>query len=160
MLKITVACVGKLKESYWRDAVAEYQKRLSAYCSLDIAEVEEAPVPQKASPAQIEAALETEGKRLLAKVPAGAALCSLCIEGKEMGSEPFSRWIGDIQVRGISHIVLAIGGSWGLSPQVKKASMLRLSMSPMTFPHQLARVMLLEQTYRAFQILSGGKYHK
>ncbi len=160
MLKITVACVGKLKESYWRDAVAEYQKRLSAYCSLDIAEVEEAPVPQKASPAQIEAALETEGKRLLAKVPAGAALCSLCIEGKEMGSEPFSRWIGDIQVRGISHIVLVIGGSWGLSPQVKKASMLRLSMSPMTFPHQLARVMLLEQTYRAFQILSGGKYHK
>ncbi len=160
MLKITVACVGKLKESYWREAVAEYQKRLQSYCSLDIVEVEEAPVPQKASQAQIDAALETEGKRLLSKAPAGAALCSLCIEGKEMGSERFARWLSDIQVRGTSHVVLLIGGSWGLSPEVKRASGLRLSMSPMTFPHQLARVMLLEQTYRAFQILSGGKYHK
>lgn len=160
MLNITIACVGKLKESYLRDACAEYAKRLSAFCRLQIAEVEEERLPDKPSDAQIAAALAAEGKRLLARVPAGAALIALCIEGKEMSSPELARRLEQLAVSGTSHVVLMIGGSWGLSDEVKSSAALRLSMSPMTFPHQLARVMLLEQLYRAMQISAGGKYHK
>ena len=160
MLNITIACVGKLKESYLRDACAEYAKRLSAFCRLQIAEVEEERLPDKPSDAQIAAALAAEGKRLLARVPAGAALIALCIEGKEMSSPELARRLEQLAVSGTSHVVLMIGGSWGLSDEVKNSAALRLSMSPMTFPHQLARVMLLEQLYRAMQISAGGKYHK
>ena len=160
MLNITIACVGKLKESYLRDACAEYAKRLSAFCRLQIAEVEEERLPDKPSDAQIAAALTAEGRRLLARVPAGAALIALCIEGKEMSSPELARRLEQLAVSGTSHVVLMIGGSWGLSDEVKNSAALRLSMSPMTFPHQLARVMLLEQLYRAMQISAGGKYHK
>ena len=160
MLNITIACVGKLKESYLRDACAEYAKRLSAFCRLQIAEVDEERLPDKPSDAQIAAALAAEGKRLLARVPAGAALIALCIEGKEMSSPELARRLEQLAVSGTSHVVLMIGGSWGLSDEVKNSAALRLSMSPMTFPHQLARVMLLEQLYRAMQISAGGKYHK
>ena len=160
MLNITIACVGKLKESYLRDACAEYAKRLSAFCRLQIAEVEEERLPDKPSDAQIAAALASEGRRLLARVPAGAALIALCIEGKEMSSPELARRLEQLAVSGTSHVVLMIGGSWGLSDEVKNSAALRLSMSPMTFPHQLARVMLLEQLYRAMQISAGGKYHK
>ena len=160
MLNITIACVGKLKESYLRDACAEYAKRLSAFCRLQIAEVEEERLPDKPSDAQIAAALAAEGKRLLARVPAGAALIALCIEGKEMSSPELARRLEQLAVSGTSHVVLMIGGSWGLSDEVKSSAALRLSMSPMTGPHQLARVMLLEQLYRAMQISAGGKYHK
>ena len=160
MLKVTVLCVGGLKESYWRDACAEYQKRLGAFCRLDVVELDEAPAPKKASDAQLQAVVDAEGKRILQKIPAGAAVAALCIEGKMMDSPELAERLSRMTVEGVSEIVFVIGGSWGLSDEVKRRAALRLSMSRMTFPHQLARVMLLEQIYRAFQISSGGKYHK
>lgn len=160
MRAITVLCVGKLKESYLREAAAEYQKRLSAFCRLEIVEVDEERLPDSPSPAQITRTLEAEGNRLLAKIPGGAAVFALCIEGKEMSSPALTETLDKLAVGGYGHTVFIIGGSWGLSDEVKRAATHRLSMSPMTFPHQLARVMLLEQLYRAAQISSGGKYHK
>lgn len=160
MQHITVLCVGKLKENYWRDAVAEYQKRLGAFCKTAIVEVEEERLPDEPSAAQIAHTLEMEGNRLLSKVPSGAAVVALCIEGKMLDSGTVSAKIAEWGLQGKSDIAFIIGGSFGLSSAVKAAASLRLSMSAMTFPHQLARVMLLEQIYRAFQIQNGGKYHK
>lgn len=160
MLNVTLLCVGKLKESYWRDACAEYEKRLSAFCRFRLVEVAEERLPDNPSAAQIAATIDAEGKRLLEKIPREAAVIPLCIEGKELDSPSLSAYIDRLTVGGTSHIVLLIGGSWGLSDEVKNRAALRLSMSPMTFPHQLARVMVLEQIYRAFQISTGGKYHK
>ncbi len=160
MLTVTLACVGKLKEAYWRDACAEYAKRLSAFCRLQIVEVAEERLPDHPSPAQIEATLQAEGERLLSHIPNGTPIVAMCIEGKGCTSEELSAKLSGWTVDGISHIAFVIGGSWGLSPQVKQQAKWRLSMSDMTFPHQLARVMLLEQIYRAMQITSGGKYHK
>lgn len=160
MLTVTVACVGKLKEAYWREACAEYQKRLSAFCRLQIVEVAEERLTDEPSAAQIAAAIDAEGQRLLSSIPAGAAVVALCIEGKEMPSEMLSRRMSQWMVDGISHLVFVIGGSFGLSDAVKREARLRLSFSPMTFPHQLARILVLEQVYRAFHIASGGKYHK
>lgn len=159
MLAATILCIGKLKEKYWRDACAEYGKRLGAFSRFSIVELEESRVPENASSAQIEAALQAEGRRILAKV-GNSMLVALCIEGRELSSEQLSKEIQKSAVNGVSSICFAIGGSWGLSQEVKKAAALRLSMSPMTFPHQLARVMLCEQLYRAFQIANDGKYHK
>ena len=160
MQHVTVLCVGKLKESYWRDAVAEYAKRLSAFCRFTVIEVDEERLPDAPSAAQIARTLEEEGKRLLSRIPRDALTVALCIEGKTVSSEMLSARLSSWALDGKSHIVFVIGGSFGLSDEVKNAAALRLSMSPMTFPHQLARVMLLEQIYRAFQIASGGKYHK
>lgn len=160
MLTITVACVGKLKESYWRDACAEYSKRLSAFCRLQIVEVPEERVPSNPSQAQITAAMEEEGHRLLSRIPAGIPVVALCIEGKGITSERLSEQLSKWMVDGVSHLAFVIGGSWGLSPLVKETADLQLSMSGMTFTHQMARVMLLEQLYRAMQIAAGGKYHK
>lgn len=160
MLNVMVACVGKLKEAYWRDACAEYTKRLSGFCRLQIVEVAEERLPDSPSAAQITAALEEEGHRLLSRIPAGAAVIALCIEGKSISSEMLSEQLSKWTVDGVSHVAFVIGGSFGLSPLVKETAKLRLSMSAMTFPHQLARVMVLEQLYRALQISSGGKYHK
>ncbi len=160
MLTITIACVGKLKEAYWRDACAEYAKRLSAFCRLEIIEVAEERVPDNPSSAQITAALEAEGHRLLSRISAGVPMVALCIEGEGVTSEKLSKQLTQWTVDGISHIAFVIGGSFGLSPLVKETSRVRLSMSGMTFPHQMARVMLLEQVYRALQIAAGGKYHK
>lgn len=160
MLSITVLCVGRLKEAYWREASAEYIKRLGAFCRPSVIEVEEARMPDNPSEAQIAAALAAEGRRLLARLPAGAAVAALCIEGRELSSTQLAERLERWTVEGISHVALVIGGSWGLSEEVKRAASLRLSMSPMTFPHQMARIMLLEQVYRAMQICHGGKYHK
>lgn len=160
MLTITIACVGRLKEDYWRNACAEYVKRLLPFCKLNIVEVEEERLPSDPSDAQITAALEAEGHRLLSRIPAGASLIALCIEGKSLSSPELSRQIVKWTVEGVSHIAFVIGSSCGLSDLVKESARLRLSMSAMTFPHQLARVMVLEQVYRAMQIESGGKYHK
>lgn len=160
MVRVTILCVGKLKEKYLRDACDEYSKRLGAFCKLNIVELGEEKTPEKASHAQISHTIEAEGERILQKIPNGAKVITMCIEGKEMSSEALGNEISRMQVTGDSHIVFVIGGSWGLSDKVKSRSDLRLSMSKMTFPHQLARVMLLEQIYRAFQIISGGKYHK
>ncbi len=160
MLRVTLLCIGNLKERYWRDACAEYEKRLSAFCKLSIIELPEERLPENPSAAQIAQALDAEGKRILSKIPQGAALAALCIEGKEMSSPALATTFDKYANDGKSDIVLIIGGSHGLADIVKEKATLRLSMSPMTFPHQLARVMLLEQIYRAFQISSGGKYHK
>lgn len=160
MLNITLLCVGKLKESYWRDACSEYEKRLGAFCRFTLCEVAEERLPDNPSAAQINATIEAEGKRLLEKLPKDYTVIPMCIEGKEMDSPALSNRIQKLAVDGTSHIAFVIGGSWGLSELVKNRAAFRLSMSPMTFPHQLARVMVMEQIYRAFQISSGGKYHK
>lgn len=160
MLHITVLCVGKLKEKYWRDACEEYEKRLGGFCKCQVIEVAEERLPDHPSVAQITATIEAEGGRLLSQIPKDSAVVALCIEGKEMDSQTLASYIQKRAVEGVSHIVLVIGGSWGLSDAVKNRAQLRFSMSPLTFPHQLARVMLLEQLYRAFQIQNSGKYHK
>ena len=160
MLRVKVICIGRLKEPYLRDACAEYQKRLSAFCRLEVEELAPARVPEASSDAQIAAALAQEGERILARIPSGAYVYAMCIEGKQRGSEQFSAELTRLTVEGVSSVCFLIGGSWGLSEVAKARAQARLSMSPMTFPHQLARVMLLEQLYRAFEIGSGGKYHK
>ena len=160
MLNVTVLCVGKLKEAYWRDACAEYEKRLKPFCRFTLIEVAEERLPDNPSAAQISATIEAEGKRLLERLPKDCAVIPMCIEGKELNSPSLAARLDKLAVEGTSHIAFVIGGSWGLSEAVKSRAVLRLSMSPMTFPHQLARVMVLEQVYRAFQISSGGKYHK
>ncbi len=160
MLNITLLCVGKLKEAYWRDACAEYAKRLNAFCRFRLIEVAEERLPDNPSASQIAATIEAEGKRILEQIPRDSAAIPLCIEGKELDSPALAARMQKLAVDGTSHITFVIGGSWGLSNAVKSRATLRLSMSPMTFPHQLARVMVLEQVYRAFQISSGGKYHK
>lgn len=159
MLNIRILCVGKLKEAYWRDACAEYAKRLKAFCSFSIVELPESRLPDDPSQALIDKALEEEGEKLLAAAK-GSAMIPLCIEGKEMTSPKLASTLEDLASRGVSSVSFVIGSSFGLAEKVKQAGNLRLSMSPMTFPHQLARVMLCEQVYRAFQIQNHGKYHK
>lgn len=160
MYKITILCVGSLKEAYWREACAEYQKRLRPFCRFTVTEVSEERLPDKASPAQIQAVVQAEGEKLLSKLDPASLPIALCIEGKEQSSEQLAASIERLAVGGEGDITFLIGGSWGLSDAVKVRARVRLSMSPMTFPHQLARVMLCEQIYRAMQILSGGQYHK
>ena len=160
MIGVTVICVGKLKEQYLRDACAEYSKRLGSYCKLNIIELTPHRLSDNPSEGEIAAALEAEGREILSKIPNGAMVYSMCIEGKQMPSEQLAKRISECSVQGFSNITFIIGGSFGLSVEIKQKSDFKLSMSEMTFPHQLARVMLLEQIYRAFQISTGGKYHK
>lgn len=160
MLNINIICVGKLKEDYLRAACAEYQKRLGAFCRLNIIELTPARLPENPNDSQIAAALADEGERILAKITNSDAVFAMCIEGKMLSSEALSAEIDKLAVGGFGSLCFVIGGSHGLDPRVKNRAKIRLSMSPMTFPHQLARVMLLEQIYRAFMISSGGKYHK
>lgn len=158
MLNVTVLCIGKLKEKYWADACAEYAKRLTSFCTFKIVELAESRLPDSPSAAQIEAALKEEGNKILSY--ANGVLIPLCIEGREISSPELAQRIEKLAVGGTSSLCFVIGGSYGLSDGVKKHGSFCLSMSPMTFPHQLARVMLCEQIYRAFQILNHGKYHK
>ena len=160
MQKVTVLCVGKLKERFYLEAAAEYAKRLSRYCKLEILELPEERLPEDPSPAQIEAALAKEAAAVRGKLPAGAALIALCVEGELRSSEDLARLMAAWASQGAGQLVFLIGGSFGLHPSLKAEARLRLSMSPMTFPHHLARVMLLEQIYRAYQINAGTKYHK
>ena len=160
MQKVTILCVGKLKEKFYADAVSEYSKRLSRFCKLDIVELNEERLPEGPSPAQVEAALSKVADAIRAKLPPAAMVIALCVEGKQRSSEELARLMADSASRGASHLVFLIGGSFGLHPSVKELAAVKLSMSPMTFPHHLARVMLLEQIYRAYQINAGTKYHK
>lgn len=160
MLTIQILCVGKLKERFYEEAVAEYTKRLSGYCKLTITELPEERLPDTPSPAQIDAALQKEGVALLERIPKGAATVAMCIEGRLQSSEDLAERISGWMLGGRSTLVFLIGGSHGLAGAVKDKSLLRVSMSPMTFPHHLARVMLLEQVYRAFKINEGSGYHK
>ena len=160
MQKVTIICTGKLKEKFYLDAAAEYAKRLSRFCTLTILELPEERLPESPSPAQIEAALAREADAVRAKLPAGCLLIAMCVEGQERSSEALARYLAEAAARGAGHIVFLIGSSYGMHPSLKQQADLRLSMSPMTFPHHLARVMLLEQIYRAYQINAGSKYHK
>ena len=160
MQKITILCVGKLKEKFYLDATAEYAKRLSRYCKLDILELPGSRLPEEPSPAQIQQALDTEAAAITAKLPKGGALVALCIEGPPCSSEEMTRKMHQLAVSGKTQLTFLIGGSMGLSESLKRRADWKLSMSPMTFPHHLARVMLLEQIYRGFQILGNTKYHK
>ncbi|MCC8064158.1 MAG: 23S rRNA (pseudouridine(1915)-N(3))-methyltransferase RlmH [Clostridiales bacterium] len=160
MLNITVLCVGKLKERFYRDAVEEYRKRLTGLCKLELVELPEVRLPERPAQAQIDAALQKEGAAIRARLPKRTTLIALCIEGREMSSEALAEQLSALAVSGQSSVTFLIGGSYGLDPALKQEAALRLSMSPMTFPHHLARVMLLEQIYRAFQINKGSEYHK
>ena len=160
MQKVSIICVGKLKEKFYADAVAEYTKRLGRFCKLEIIELTEERLPEDPSPAQIGAALAKEADTIRGKLPPSAYVIAMCVEGKTRSSEELARLMADSASRGDSHLVFLIGGSFGLHPSVKELAAVKLSMSPMTFPHHLARVMLLEQLYRAYQINAGSKYHK
>ena len=160
MLNINVISVGKLKEGYLRDACAEYIKRLGAYSKVKVTELSESRLSDNPSEKEIASALENEAKAIMAAVPKDSAVIAMCIEGRQMSSENFAARLNKFAVDGKSSVSLIIGSSFGLSDTVKNAAALRLSMSEMTFPHQLARVMLLEQLYRAMSILNNGKYHK
>ena len=157
MQTITLIALGKLNADYYAKAAAEYAKRLSAYCRLNIVELPEEPIAEKnASPAVIGKALEKEARAILTAVPKGSSLAALCVEGKQKTSEELAAYLDERAGSGAGDVAFVIG----LADSVKQTASLRLSMSKMTFPHQLARVMLLEQLYRAFSINHGGKYHK
>ena len=158
MMTIQILAYGKLKEKYLRDACAEYEKRLSRYCTYRCTALEPIQLPEKASDKEIAAALEKEGQQLLKRMK--GYNIAMCIEGKMLDSVQLSDKIAAAGVSGDSTVTFIIGSSYGLSEEVKRKADLRLSMSPMTFPHQLARVMLMEQIYRGYQIQSGRKYHK
>ena len=159
-MKISILAVGKIKEPFYRDAVREYEKRLSRYAALEITEVADEPASENLSAAQIRQVTEKEGIRLLAKEKPGAYRIALCIDGKRMDSVAFSQHLGEKIDGGIGRIEFLIGGSNGLSEEAVKSADLKLSFSDMTFPHQLMRVILLEQIYRAFKIRCREPYHK
>ena len=161
MLNIKIICVGKLKERFYTDAANEYIKRLGGYCKPEIVEIPEHRLPSgKPTIAQIETALEKEAVVIAEKLPPGAYTVALCIEGGEMDSAGLSELLSERATNGVSRLCFIIGGSHGLHESIKEKADIKLSMSKMTFPHNLARVMLLEQLYRAFKIIEGGKYHK
>ena len=159
MQRITVLCVGKLKEKFYADAAAEYCKRLSRYCKIEVTELPETRLPEDPSPAEIKKALAAEATAIRQKLEGGAVV-AMCIEGQTCSSEALSKKLADFALEGKSRVTFLIGGSFGLDETLKKQADWRLSMSPMTFPHHLARVMLLEQIYRACQIAEGTRYHK
>ena len=160
MQKVSIICVGKMKEKFYIDAAAEYVKRLSRFCKLEITELPEDRLPDDPSQAQIDAALAKEADAIRGKLPPSAYIIAMCVEGKTRSSEELASLMAQSANQGESHLVFLIGGSFGLHPSVQALAAVQLSMSPMTFPHHLARVMLLEQIYRGYQINAGSKYHK
>ena len=160
MFEITVLAMGKLKEKFYISAASEYEKRMKAYCSFQLLELPEYRLPEDPSPAQINAGLEKEAELILSKIPKGAWVCVLTPEGKLLSSEALADKMKDVKLTGKSSACFIIGSSFGMSPRIKERADFKLSMSPMTFPHHLARVMVLEQLYRAEAIQAGSKYHK
>lgn len=161
MIKINIICIGKIKEKYFTDAIGEYSKRLTAYCKYNIIELNEERIRSNTpNQSQIAEVLDAEGKRILQKIGSGDYVIAMCIEGRLLSSEELSKVIDNASLSGKSIIDFIIGGSYGLSDEVKSRANLKLSMSKMTFPHQMARMILSEQIYRAFEISTNGKYHK
>lgn len=160
MLSVHIICVGKMKEKFYIGAAEEYLKRLSAYCRLTLTELPEEKLPLNPSQSQINAALAKEGQAIRGKIPANSSIIALCVEGKLHSSEQLAGLLHQWEQNSAKHLVFLIGGSCGLDSALKQEAWVRLSMSPMTFPHHLARVMLLEQVYRAFKINEGSAYHK
>ena len=152
MLSVKLICVGKLKESFWTEACKEYEKRMKTMCRLEIVQLDEEPERPDA--------LRREATRIEAAIPTGAYVIAMCIEGKELSSTQLAEKLRTVQNSGNSKICLIIGSSNGMDDSIKQRADFRLSMSPMTFPHHLARVMVLEQIYRGLSILAGSKYHK
>ena len=159
-MKVTVICVGKLKEKYWRDAIQEYSKRLSRYMKLEIMELADEKAPETMSPAQEAEVKEKEGRRILKNVKEDAFVVALAVEGKMLSSEELAAFMAKKGVGGVSHMVFIIGGSLGLSAAVMQRADFALSFSKMTFPHQMMRVVLLEQIYRSERIQRNEPYHK
>ena len=160
MFEITLICMGKLKEKFYIEATQEYEKRLKGYCHFQLIELPEVRLPDQPSPAEIASALEKEADMILTKIPKGAWFCTLTPEGKLLSSEALAEKLRNVKNSGKSSACFLIGSSFGMSPRLKQMAELKLSMSPMTFPHHLARVMVLEQLYRAEAIQAGSKYHK
>lgn len=160
MFDITLIAMGKLKEKFYLSAAAEYEKRLSGYCKFQILELPESRLPENPSPAEISCGLEKEAELILSRIPKGAWFCVLTPEGKVISSEALAQKMKEIKVSGKSSACFLIGSSFGISPRIKAKADFKLSMGPMTFPHHLARIMVLEQLYRSEAIQSGSKYHK
>lgn len=160
MQHITVLCVGKLKEKFYISAAQEYTKRLSRFCTLEMVELPEFRLPEDPSPSEIHRALAAEAGTVESRLPKSGKLIALCIEGTELSSTDLAMRMQAFSTGGCSHLTFLIGSSFGLDEALKQKADLRLSMSPMTFPHHLARIMLLEQIYRSYQILAGSRYHK
>lgn len=159
-MNITVICIGKLKEKYWTAAIDEYSKRLKGYCSLDIIELKEARLPDKAGLAEELAVKEAEGEEILKRIKDNQYVITLEVKGKMLSSEKLAEKVESLGIDGHSNVVFVIGGSLGLSAAVSKRANFKLSFSEMTFPHQMMRVILLEQVYRAFKIIRNEAYHK
>lgn len=159
-MKITLVTVGKIKEKFYTDAIAEYTKRLSRYCKLEIVQVADEKTPDKASETEERQIKEREGKRILAQIREGAYVIALAIQGEMLSSEQLAGKLERLGIEGQSQLVLVIGGSLGLSEEVLRRADYQLSFSRMTFPHQLMRVILLEQLYRSYRIIQGEPYHK
>jgi len=157
---IRVVCIGKLKEKYWTEAVSEYSKRLGRYCDLEILQLKESRLADKASRADEQNVIYEEGQTILKNIKEGSYVITLEIRGKELSSEGLAEKVQQLQLEGKSDITFVIGGSLGLSPEVSKRADFKLSFSKMTFPHQMMRVILLEQIYRAFKIIKNETYHK
>ena len=160
MFEITLITMGKLKEKFYISASEEYKKRLGGYCRFTLLELPEVRLPEDPSPAEISAGLEKEAELIFSKIPKGAWFCTLTPEGKVISSEALAAKMKDVKLSGKSSACFLIGSSFGMSPRVKEKADFRLSMGPMTFPHHLARIMVLEQLYRAEAIQAGSKYHK
>lgn len=160
MFEITLIAMGKLKEKFYISAAAEYAKRLGGYCRFSLLELPESRLPENPSEAEIAAGLEKEAGVILERIPKGAWFCVLTPEGRELSSEAFAEKIKEVKLSGKSSACFLIGSSFGMAPRVKQRADFRLSMGPMTFPHHLARIMVLEQLYRAEAIQAGSKYHK
>ena len=161
MQKVNILCIGKIKEKYFTDAVSEYSQRLGAFCKFSIIELPEEKIRSNTpNRARIDEVLLSEGRRILQKVGGSDYVFAMCIEGRQLSSEELSETLQNISVSGKSTADFIIGGSYGLSGEVKNRADFRLSMSKMTFPHQMARMILSEQIYRAFEISTNGKYHK
>ncbi len=160
MQTVNIICIGKIKERYWTEAIKEYTKRLTPFCKFNIIELDEEKVNSNPNRTQIKAVLDAEGKRIISKLAKNSYVIPMCIEGKQLSSTELADKMSEVVLSGKSSIDFIIGGSWGLSDEVKGKADFKLSMSKMTFPHQMARVVLCEQIYRAFEINSNGKYHK
>ncbi len=160
MFEITLICMGKLKEKFYLSAAEEYTKRLGGYCRFQLLELPEHRLPENPSAVEITAGLDKEGDLILSKIPKGAWLCIFTPEGKTLSSEAFAGKLKEIKLSGKSSACFLIGSSFGISKKIKDLADFKLSMGPMTFPHHLARIMVLEQLYRAEAIQAGSKYHK
>ena len=159
-MKISILCVGKVKEKFYREAIDEFTKRLSRYCKLEIIEVSDEKTEEQSSETEIRLVKEKEGERLLKNLKEDAYVIALCIDGKQLDSEELSEKMEKLGIQGVSHICFIIGGSLGVSDAVVKRADFKLSFSKMTFPHQLMRVILLEQIYRGYRIMNHEPYHK